>query len=81
MPDPQGAIDILVQAAPEIDPAIERPGVVLLSPLWIEGDLSFGWQTRDKCASFAAWMQRNDLLGGTVEPDRAFTNRFVEEAK
>ena len=79
--DPQGAIDILFQAAPEIDPAIERPGVALLSPLWIEGDLGFGWQTRDKWASFAAWMQANDLLGGAVDPDKAFTNRFVEAAR
>ena len=79
--DPQGAIDILVQAAPEIDPAIERPGVALLSPLWIEGDLAFGWQTRDKWASFATWMQSNGLLGSAVDPDKAFTNRFVEAAK
>jgi putative hydroxymethylpyrimidine transport system substrate-binding protein len=79
--DPQGAIDILAQAAPEIDPAIERPGVTLLSPLWIEGNLSFGWQTREKWVSFATWMQENGLLGDAVDPDKAFTNRFVEAAK
>ena len=79
--DPQGAIDVLKEAAPEIDEAIERPGVALLSPLWIEGDLSFGWQTADKWVNLAQWMQANDLLGPGVDPATAFTNRFVEAAQ
>ncbi len=79
--DPQGAIDLLAQAAPEIDVRIERPGVELLSPLWIEGDLEFGWQTEAKWADFAAWMVERGLLSGDVGAQEAFTNRFVEEAR
>jgi putative hydroxymethylpyrimidine transport system substrate-binding protein len=79
--DPQGAIDILAEAAPEIDEAIERPGVGLLSPLWIEGDLPFGWQTGDKWTEFAAWMSQQGLLSGDVDASEAFTNRFVEAAQ
>ncbi len=79
--DPQGAIDLLAQAAPEIDVRIERPGVELLSPLWIEGDLEFGWQTESKWVDFAAWMVERGLLSGDVGAQEAFTNRFVEEAR
>jgi putative hydroxymethylpyrimidine transport system substrate-binding protein len=79
--NPQAAIDILAQAAPEIDEAIERPGVDLLSPLWIEGDLDFGLQTADKWADFAAWMLEHGLLTSAVDADAAFTNQFVEGAQ
>ena len=75
------AIDILVQAAPEIDEAIERPGVDLLSPLWIEGDLDFGLQTTEKWVEFSAWMLEQGLLGSDVDASKAFTNRFVEGAQ
>ena len=79
--DPAGAIDILAQAAPEIDENIERPGVELLSPLWIEGDLDFGWQTTDKWVDFATWMREQGLLSSDVDASEAFTNRFVEAAQ
>ena len=79
--DPKRAIDILAQAAPEIDERIERPGVDLLSPLWIEGNLDFGWQTADKWANLARWMQDQGLLSTGVDANEAFTNRFVEAAR
>ena len=79
--DPKKAIDILAQAAPEIDERIERPGVDLLSPLWIEGDLDFGWQTADKWVNLARWMQDQGLLSTGVDANEAFTNRFVEAAR
>ena len=79
--DPQSAIDVLAQAAPEIDEAIERPGVDLLSPLWIEGDLDFGWQTGEKWSALAAWMKAEGLLGEGVDAATAFTNSFVEGAR
>jgi putative hydroxymethylpyrimidine transport system substrate-binding protein len=79
--NPQAAIDILARAAPEIDEAIERPGVDLLSPLWIEGDLDFGLQTTEKWVEFSAWMLEQGLLGSDVDASKAFTNRFVEGAQ
>ena len=79
--DPMGAIDLLAQAVPEIDEAIERPGIVLLSPLWLEGDLPFGWQTEAKWTGLAAWMKEHGLLEADAATDGAFTNRFVEAAQ
>ncbi|MBI4339211.1 MAG: ABC transporter substrate-binding protein [Chloroflexi bacterium] len=79
--DPQKAIDVMKQAAPEIDESIERPGVTKLAPLWIEGSLPFGWQTQEKWASFATWMRANGLLTKDVDASKAFNNTFVEKAK
>ncbi|MBI4310981.1 MAG: ABC transporter substrate-binding protein [Chloroflexi bacterium] len=79
--DPSKAIDIMKQAAPEIDEKIERTGVTKLSPLWIEGSSPFGWQTEQKWTSFATWMTDNGLLTKPVDAKAAFTNRFVEAAK
>lgn len=79
--DPEAAIDILAQAAPEIDERIERPGVALLSPLWVEGSLAFGWQTEAKWTALAAWMTEQGLLGPGVDAAASFTNEFVEGAR
>jgi putative hydroxymethylpyrimidine transport system substrate-binding protein len=80
MEDPQRAIDILAQAHPEIDERIERRGVELLAPLWRDDIPAFGWQEEERWAGFAEWMEANGILRRGVDPRRAFTNRFVEEA-
>jgi putative hydroxymethylpyrimidine transport system substrate-binding protein len=80
--DPQKAIDVLKAASPEVDEAIERPGVKKLAPLWIDPDVSgFGWQTEAKWVNFAKWMTDNGLLAKPVDAKTAFTNTFVEKAK
>jgi putative hydroxymethylpyrimidine transport system substrate-binding protein len=78
--DPQAAIDVLKRAVPETDEAIERPGVALLAPLWIEGSGPFGTQAEEKWEGFAAWMREEDLLEDPGDVSRLWTNRFVEAA-
>ena len=79
--DPQGAIDILKKRNPEIDEAIDRPGVELIAPLWIDGVPSFGWQTTERWEEFAAWLASNGFIQEGLEPEAAFTNEFVEGAR
>lgn len=79
--DPQKAIDILKQAAPEIDESIERPGVAKLAPLWAENGQPFGTQTAAKWNSFATWMEDQKLLGNPGDVSRLWTNQFVAGAK
>ena len=81
MADPQAAIDVLKRLAPEIDEAIDRPGVELLAPLWQDSPNGFGWQTVDKWVSFADWMKAEGLLDADVDATAAFTNEFVEAAQ
>ena len=78
--DPQAAIDALARAHPEIDEAIDRPGVELIAPLWLAGAPTFGWQEGDRWVEFAQWMQDNDLLERIVDPLKAYTNEYVEKA-
>ena len=80
MEDPQGAIDVLARAKPEINQKIERPGVELLAPLWGNGVPVFGWQEEKRWVDFGRWMQENGLLSPSLDPREAFTNRFVQEA-
>jgi putative hydroxymethylpyrimidine transport system substrate-binding protein len=78
--DPQGAIDILKSAAPEIDEDIERPGVELLAPLWVEGELPFGVQREEKWENFASWMVQEGLLTNPGDVSRLWTNQYVNTA-
>ncbi len=82
MANPQAAVETLLSGTEEeVDEAIERPGVQVLASLWGDGVPSFGWQTRERWANFSDWMYETGQLSQPVDPDAAFTNRFVEEAK
>ena len=74
--DPQAAVDILVQANPEIDGDLESQGIGLLSPLWEEEGVAFGHQSAERWESLAAWMKSEGLLGEDVDAADAFTSEF-----
>ena len=74
--DPQVAVDILVQANPEIDGDLESQGIGLLAPLWQEEGVTFGQQTAERWESLAAWMKSEGLLGEDVDAADAFTSEF-----
>ena len=78
MEDPQGAIDTLKRHNPEIDETVDRPGVELIAPLWIDQVPSFGWQTAERWTKFAAWLVTNGFIREGLEARDAFTNVFVE---
>ena len=79
--EPQTAIDVLMDAYPEADEAIERPGVDILVPLWKGDAPSVGWQEESRWVDFAGWMKENGLLEGDVDGRKAFTNEFVSTAR
>ena len=74
--DPQAAVDILVDANPETDKALETQGIGLLAPLWKEGNAEFGSQTQERWESLAQWMKDSGLLGEDVNASEAFTGEF-----
>ena len=74
--DPQAAVDILVEANPETDKALETEGIGLLAPLWAEGATGFGSQTAERWESLAQWMKDSGLLAEDVDARAAFTSEF-----
>ena len=77
MADPQAAVDLLKRLRPEVDLAIEKPGVDLLAPLWSSTTGVFGWQDEDRWVDFAQWMHSNGMLKSPGDPKAAFNNSFV----
>ena len=75
--DPQDAVQLLKRVRPEVDLAIESPGVELLAPLWESEQGIFGWQEEERWVEFAHWLQANGLLSGTGDPRAAFDNSFI----
>ena len=78
--DPEAAVATLLAGSnEEVDEAIERPGILVIAPLWTEAG-KVGWQTSEKWTNFADWMHTNGLVDSPIDGDAAFTNKFVEEA-
>ncbi|MFH1560276.1 MAG: ABC transporter substrate-binding protein [Chloroflexota bacterium] len=75
--DPQGAVDVLVDANPETDKALETQGIDLLAPMWTKGAPTFGWQYQERWESLARWMKDQGLLKEEVDASEAFTSEFV----
>ena len=81
MADPQAAVDLLKRLNPEVDLAIEKPGVDLLAPLWASSNGVFGWQDEGRWVNFAKWMGDNGMLSSSGDPNAAFNNSFVANAR
>ena len=75
--DPQDAVNLLKQVRPEVDLAIERPGVELLAPLWATDNGVFGWQETSRWTDFANWMVESGRLASADGVGEAFDNQFV----
>ena len=80
MSDPQGAVQLLKRVRPEVDLAMESPGVDMLAPLW-GSEQGFGWQDEERWVEFAQWMQEAGLLSEVGNPKAAVNNSFVAAAK
>jgi putative hydroxymethylpyrimidine transport system substrate-binding protein len=77
MADPQGAVDVLVDANPETDRDLEAQGIELLAPLWTGDDSTFGSQTTERWESLAQWMKDKGLLRQDVDAAEAFTSDLM----
>ena len=78
--DPDAALEILLdRTGEEVDPAVEKPGIKVLAPLWTDG-ASVGGQTEDRWTNMADWLYSTGLVENPVDGKKAFTNEFVEGA-
>ena len=72
--DPQRAVDIMIDANPEVDKVLETQVIDLLAPMWTEGAPTFGWQTQERWQSLVQWMKDEGLLKERVKANQAFTS-------
>jgi len=76
--DPDGAIDGLLEANPDLDPELQRAVLEVTLPLFFapEGK-PFGWQSPAQWDAFSAWMEDNRLLENPGDPRAAYHNELL----
>jgi putative hydroxymethylpyrimidine transport system substrate-binding protein len=76
--DPDGAIEGLLDANPDLDPELQREAVKVTLPLFFapEGK-PFGWQSPSEWDAFSAWMEDNRLLDHPGDPRAAYRNDLL----
>ncbi len=79
--DPGAAIDGLLEANSELDPALQREVVDVTLPLFLpERGKPFGYQDEQRWQAFAAWMRENRLVTKIPDAGGAFTNDYLPGA-
>jgi putative hydroxymethylpyrimidine transport system substrate-binding protein len=76
--DPDGAVEGLLQANPDLDPELQRAAVKVTLPLFVapEGK-PFGWQDPEEWDAFAAWMQEKNLLSKPPDVRSSYDNSLL----
>jgi putative hydroxymethylpyrimidine transport system substrate-binding protein len=79
--DPDGAIEGLLEANPDLDPELQRAVVKVTLPLFFppEGK-PYGWQDPEQWDSFSAWMADSELLQKAPDPASAYDNTLLPGA-
>jgi putative hydroxymethylpyrimidine transport system substrate-binding protein len=76
--DPDGAIDGLLEANPDLDPELQRAVVDVTLPLFSPPrGKPFAWQDPAEWDAFAAWMHDNELLENPPDPQAAYENGLL----
>jgi putative hydroxymethylpyrimidine transport system substrate-binding protein len=76
--DPDGAIEGLLDANPDLDPELQRAVVEETLPFFLpERGKPFGWQDPARWDAFSAWMSDNELLENPPDPQGAHDNELL----
>lgn len=70
--DPDAAIAAMKAAYPELDEAVEGPGIGLLAGVWLDPDGVYGAQSAERWAAYAAWMKEAGLIPADLDETLAF---------
>lgn len=74
--DPDGALDVLEAASPDLEREVEAEGLALLAPVWTEGG-AIGVQDPARWSDYAAWMVERSLIPAELRVEDAYTTEFV----
>jgi ABC-type nitrate/sulfonate/bicarbonate transport system substrate-binding protein len=75
--NPDQAADILIKAAPDLDPKLVKKSQEWLSPKYQDDAKEWGIQKQEIWENYAQWMYENKLLDKKLDAKKAFTNEFL----
>jgi ABC-type nitrate/sulfonate/bicarbonate transport system substrate-binding protein len=75
--NPDQAADILIKAAPDLDPKLVKKSQEWLSPKYQDDAKQWGLQKKQVWENYASWMFDNKLLDKKLDAKKAFTNEFL----
>jgi putative hydroxymethylpyrimidine transport system substrate-binding protein len=76
--NPAEGIDGLLEANPDLDPALQRAVVDVTLPLFFAPrGKPFGWQDPEQWDAFSAWMKDNGLLEQPPDPAASYDNELL----
>lgn len=78
---PDEAADILIKAAPDLDPKLVKASQKWLSPKYKDDAPRWGEQKQVIFENYANWMYDNKLLDKKLDASKAFTNDFLPAQK
>jgi ABC-type nitrate/sulfonate/bicarbonate transport system substrate-binding protein len=74
---PEAAADLLISAAPEIDPDLVRASAVWLAPHYQSDAPRWGEQSLNIWQGFSDFLVQNGILAESIDAEAAFTNAFL----
>ncbi|MDQ6597461.1 ABC transporter substrate-binding protein [Bacillus salipaludis] len=75
--NPDQAADILIKAAPDLDPKLVKASQKWLSPKYQDDATKWGLQKKTVWENYASWMYDHKLLDKKLDAEKAFTNEFL----
>lgn len=75
--DPEEAAAILLQVAPELEPALVQASQAWLSPRYQAEAPRWGEQRLEVWQAYSTWMAEHGILTSPIDASAAFTNEFL----
>jgi ABC-type nitrate/sulfonate/bicarbonate transport system substrate-binding protein len=75
--NPDEAADVLIKAAPDLDPKLVKKSQEWLAPKYQDDAKQWGIQKQKVWENYASWMYENKLLDKKLDAEKAFTNEFL----
>lgn len=75
--NPDLAADILIKAAPDLDPKLVKKSQEWLSPKYQDDAKQWGIQKKSVWDNYASWMYDHGLLKTKLDSSKAYTNDFL----
>lgn len=75
------AADILVEAAPEVDPELARASQEYLADKYVADAPRWGYIDPERWASFYTWMNDQGLTPERLDPEGGFTNDYLPDGE